>query len=220
MKKLQICCIALLFFTGFVSTVEAKQRFIYSKPAFQGRLIDNETKDPIEGVVVVAVYWEFYSFCLNPGGCSPDVIGVVETLTDKKGEFYLKPFKSWMGPFGYMGMIDFIIYKPGYASYPESVNEHMIKPLDLVKPEYFFSQELGKKGEVTYPALNLLAEEKKINKLEIIYGVVELPKLKNREERLKAFPSSPADCRSRELPLLFGAKNKERKALGLTGEER
>jgi len=213
--KQTVIIITVLIVLNSLCTVEAKERFIYSKPAFQGRMIDNETKEPIEGVVVVAVYWENYSFCLNPGGCSPEIAGVRETLTDKKGEFHIKPFTTWMGPWGYTARTDFIIYKPGYASYPESM-EHALKPLDLVKPEYLFSRELGTMGEVKPPALSWLAEEKNINKLEITYGIVEMPRIHSKEQRLAAIPANPSsDYRSKELQLLYKAINEERKKYGL-----
>jgi hypothetical protein len=220
MRKMHISVIALLLFIWFVSTVEAKERFIYSKPAFKGRMIDNETKEPIEGVVIVAVYWEGYSFCLNPGGCNPSIAEVAETLTDKKGEFYIKPFTTWMGPFGYTSKIDFIIYKPGYACYPESMGKNLIKPLDIVDQEDLFSKEIGTKGTVTYPEWSGYAKDRKTTTIETTFGIVELPKLKSKEERLRAFPYTPSDCRSKELPLLFKATNEERKTLGLKGEEK
>jgi hypothetical protein len=213
MKKLQISVIAFLLFVGLVNSVGAKERFIYSKPAFKGRMIDSETKEPIEGVVVVALYWEDYSFCLNPGGCSPSIAGVAEVLTDTKGEFYIKPFTTWMGPFGYTGWTRFIIYQPGYACYPESGRKKAPKPLDTVDPEDLFSKEIGTKGTVTYPSWSGYAKDDKTTTIETIFGIVEMPKLKNREERVRSLPSFPLDYDEKDLPLLYEQIQKDRKFL-------
>ena len=215
MKKLQISVIAFLLFIGFVSTVGAKERFIYSKPAFKGRMIDSETKEPIEGVVVVAVYWESYSFCLGPGGCSPEIAGIAETCTDKKGEFYIKPFTTWMGPFGYTGWTRFIIYKPGYASYSTREMVKELKPLKSIDPEDFFSKEIGTKGTVTYPPLSDYAKDDKTTTIETTFGIAEMPRLKSREDKLMAFPYTPIDYGAYDMPLLYKAVNEERKKFGM-----
>jgi hypothetical protein len=178
-------------------------------------MIDSETKEPIEGVVVVAVYWESYSFCLGPAGCSPSIAGVAEALTDKKGEFHIKSFITWMGPFGEIGRTDFIIYKPGYASYPRNMDKHILKPLEGLNPEDFFSKELGVKGTITYPPESGYSKYDQSTIIETTFGVVEMPRVKGRDERLDAFPSKPTDYGARELPLLYKAINEENKNLGI-----
>jgi hypothetical protein len=55
MKKL----ITLLIMVVLVfSATSVHAWLIYSKPEFRGRIIDAETKEPIEGVVVVVVYYD------------------------------------------------------------------------------------------------------------------------------------------------------------------
>jgi hypothetical protein len=219
MKKIKIIAIGLLLLTGLITSVEAEQRFFYTKPEYRGRIIDNETKEPIGGVVVVTIYWEEYSFCLNPGGCNGDIIRVKETLTDSKGEFHIAPYKTLIQPFGYVGNVDFIIYKPGYASYPKGSQNSVIKPLDIAVPEYVFSGEMGKPGTTTYPDWHQLAKDNKPTTYFFTFGIAEMPRAKTREERLRAFPSIPTDYRSKELPLLFKSMNEDNKILGL-GEEK
>ena len=217
-KKLRYCAFVLLAYLLICLIeyfVSAEPRIIYTKPAYQGRMIDNETKEPIEGVVVAAVYWESYSFCLGPAGCSPSIAGVAEALTDKKGEFHIKPFITWMGPFGEIGSVDFIIYKPGYASYPDNMDKHILKPLKGLNPEDFFSKELGVKGTITYPPWSGYSKYDQTTIIETTFGIVEMPKLKSREARLMALPSHPMDCRAPELPLLYKAINEERKKFGM-----
>jgi hypothetical protein len=65
---------------------------IFHKPAYHGRVIDADTKRPIEGAVVVAVYTAWYPRFLVEGAEEP--IGVKETLTNKNGEFRIFHFRS------------------------------------------------------------------------------------------------------------------------------
>jgi hypothetical protein len=174
-------------------------------------MIDSETKEPIEGVVVVAVYWEGYSFCLNPGGCNSSIAGVTETLTDKKGEFHIRPYITWMGLFGEIGKVDFIIYKPGYASYSTRGMVRRLFPLEAIHPEDFFSKEIGTKGTVTHPLLMGYPANDTWTIIDMTFGIVEMPRLKSREERLQALPSTPVDYGAYDMPLLYKAINEENK---------
>lgn len=174
---------------------------IYNKPEFKGKVIDAETKEPIEGAVVVVVYKK-HSLISGPGGGYSSVVKVKEALTDKSGEFYFLSYTTLIQPNSVEDAAEFIIYKPGYGSYPGRDDVH---PLNYVGPEYLFSKELGTKGEIRRGA----------EVVTITYGVVELPKLKTKEERLSATPGGPTDYGSKELPLLYKAINAERRSFGL-----
>ncbi len=50
---------------------------IYHKPEFKGKVIDTETKEPIEGVVVVAIYQK-HPIISGPGGGSSSIINIKE----------------------------------------------------------------------------------------------------------------------------------------------
>jgi hypothetical protein len=209
MKKLHICAIAFLLVIGFLSLAEAKECLIFHKPAFHGRLIDNETKEPIDGAVVVSVYKVDLWFCISPGGCNGYVINVREALTDKKGEFTIASYTTLIQPFAFADETDFIIYKAGYASYPKGVQKSEIKPLEDCRPEYLFSGEMGAQGSVTYPSWHQRAKNNTATTISCILGIAELPRVKTKEERLNAFPLLPTDYGEKELPLLFKALNKE-----------
>jgi len=91
--------------------------FIYYEDAFNGKVIDIETKEPIEGAVVAAIYDVTVRGLVDSGSAHADV---QETLTDSKGEFHI-PSNTFFypSPFTLGGeRTEFIIYKPGYGTYP------------------------------------------------------------------------------------------------------
>jgi len=183
---------------------------IYHKPEFKGRIIDAETKEPIEEAVVVVEYFT-EPLISGPAGGSSSVINVKETLTDKTGEFYFPPYTAFIQPNSTEDNAEFIIYKPGYGNFPnQQITPFGLTPVD---EQQFFSKGLGSKGE-----LEMWAKEEKGPQLrmrKVIFGVVEVPRLKTREERLKAIIEPSGHIGSKELPLLYRAINEERKRYGL-----
>jgi len=77
---------------------------------FIGRIIDADTKEPIEGVVVLIEWRESHMFA---GSTFYDAR---ETLTDKKGDFYIP--RIWVfNPLVWLrAEADVIIYKSGYGA--------------------------------------------------------------------------------------------------------
>lgn len=101
---------------------------------YHGKVVDIETKEPIEGAVVLAVYYtQQYTFA----GAVHHYLDAQETLTDEKGEFKipaltcltfrpLHSFDSWPS---------FTIFKPGYGCFPRhegttstGINEQWLRP--------------------------------------------------------------------------------------------
>jgi len=80
---------------------------------FEGKVIDAETKEPIEGAVVLAVYY-FTSYGI--AGSNSYVEDGQETLTNKEGEFKLPRKRRWFALHrGYpRGRLE--IFKPGYGT--------------------------------------------------------------------------------------------------------
>lgn len=78
---------------------------------FKGKVIDADTKEPIEGAVVLAVYY-FTSYGI--AGSNSYVEDGQETLTDKNGEFELPRTRRW-----------FVLHR----GYPEGT-------LEIFKPSY------------------------------------------------------------------------------------
>jgi hypothetical protein len=175
---------------------------IFSKPAYSGRIIDAETKEPIEGAVVVAIYQK-HPIIGGPAGSSASIIHIKEALTDKNGEFSIPSYATPMSPNSYSLEPDFIIYKPGYSSYPN--NRRDIYPFKYCGPGILFSkQKMGIQGEI----------HRGSDVVKITYGVLELPRLKTKEERLRAIPSTPT-IEKKDTPLLYNAINEENKHFGL-----
>jgi hypothetical protein len=84
---------------------------------YSGRVVDAETKEPIQGAAVLVV---FYTESYGPAGAITHYADALETVTDKDGEFkfsehritIFRPLQGWVKN-GY-----FSIFKPGYGCYP------------------------------------------------------------------------------------------------------
>jgi hypothetical protein len=183
---------------------------IYHKPAFHGRVIDAETKEPIEGAVVVAIY-EAFPIIHMPGGGSNKRIGVQETLTGKKGNFHIPSYTTIIFPFWARAGVDFVIYKPGYGSWP-GLNVRPIEKMSRWAVEHFFStKQIGEPGTI-------VEKWEEWEKYDVTFGVVELPKLKTWEERTRSMGSADLhrEFSTKKIKNLMRLINEERKNLGLT----
>ena len=200
MKKIFIKFIVILFLIISVSPVQAW--LFYSKPEFRGRVIDAETKQPIEGAVVVALYYKQSVVSLNPAGTSAYVFAAKETLTDGKGEFYIPSFSSWMIFTEDVG-VSFIFFKPGYMSCygPTHINTQLVE-------KYFSIDVIGKISEIEDGSF----EEGNYVKWKGPLGGVELKKTKTREERRKTRPSS-GGLEKVKLPIFLKVLEEEYKYL-------
>ena len=198
MKTKYIVSSLIIFLIVALSATCMASWLIYHKPSFKGKVIDAESKEPIEGAVVVVVYTKHV---YGPAGGFGSVVKVREALTDKKGEFHFPSYTTAIHPFSREDFADFIVYKPGYGSFPKS----QVSPPTFVDWEKFFSEDYGTTKDV----------QKRSKSATVTFGVVELPRLKTRKERLRAIPAAPTDFRSKELPLLFKAMNEENKRFGL-----
>ncbi|MBI5675113.1 MAG: hypothetical protein HZC48_04660 [Nitrospirae bacterium] len=164
-------------------------------PAFaagpwKGRILDIETKEPLEGAVVLAVWQRVHR---TPTGSDPYFYEAKEVLTDKEGRFVIPSYRpinllpiisSMRGPL-------FTIFKPGYGS----VSDQRLEGYFTDDGQAIQDYELDGK------------------RYRFALGVIELPKLKTREEREKiiSFPSMIPDDK---MPKLIKLMNKEAVALG------
>lgn len=113
---------------------------IYHKSDFKGKVIDAETKEPIEGAVVVVVYNKITYAIIEKG---TDAIKAKETLTDKNGEFNFPSYTTLIAPLSGEHYASFLIYKPGYKDSVEFTVWAL--PEGLVYPTYKFSAILKKR---------------------------------------------------------------------------
>jgi hypothetical protein len=158
---------------------------------YRGKVIDAETKEPIEGAVVVAV-WVRNVFGIVQ---SNEVFAEAkETLTDKDGEFMIPGYK-WTSIFFYFGIQPprIYIFKPGYGFFPRYQASPNPKQNNAALLEPFKT-----------------------------HAVVELPRLKTREERLNVFHGYwlPTLVPHEKVPNFINMENVEGKNLGLGGEEK
>jgi len=163
--------------------------FSYAK-TFKGRVIDADTKEPIEGAVVVA-YW--YKAIDTIAGESTTLEDVRECLTDKNGEWSISgPKGRPHGPIPPLSLFisytrepDFIVFKPGYCSWPNGFS------IDACRNRIKITGD----------------KEKRIGE----GGTLELPKLTKREDRIEA--------QSLQLPLGPGSLEKMKELIRLINEE-
>lgn len=195
MKKISILLLLLAMNLISMRPVSASSGWIiYCESAFQGKVIDAETKEPIEGAVVVAIYNVREYGIAESGSSTADA---KEVLTDKSGSFYIPPHTFLhIYPFAKGATTTFIVFKAGYASISE-LNLTDILATDIgkeIESPWIYNQDL---------------------KFIFAPRLIGLPRVSNREERLKAIPGSPGFTSSKELPLLYKAINEENKNFGL-----
>lgn len=148
---------------------------------FRGKVLDADTKEPLEGAVAIVVWHRPDPTTLGHTGI---FVEAFETLTDPQGEFTLPAFTS-VNPS--VEPPNFRIFKPGYGSYPK-----------------FHTRAQGTlRDSARQPA------------------VVELPKLKTREERLKVYDAiclGLARVPDQKIPNVVRLNTIEAQGLGLIKE--
>jgi len=183
---------------------------IYHKPEFKGRVLDAETKEPIEGAVVVVIYQKS-SYNIVDYKSNISVLEVKEALTDKGGTFNIPSYTTLIQPMSTGVNASFIIYKPGYGNYPGSP----VTPRGIFTDgvETFFSKEIGSTGELEIWVNDEKGLQFKMSKF--IFGIVELPKFKSKEDRPNTMPSPVSNIDNKKQQLFIQLLNEERKNLGL-----
>jgi hypothetical protein len=195
--------------TGLISILIVTWLFVVttcvSAKTFHGQVIDADTKEPIEGAVVVAYWYKARTTLLGEEDVT--LKDVKETLTDKNGQWAvtgpkgrehdLFPYFSTITGIYYTQPPLFIVFKPGYCSWPERFSIDACK--SKIKPEGSGRIRDGK--------------------------TIELPKLTNRGDRLRNCPetvSSSSDdpreykkIQKKQLEFLR-LINEERRNLGLS----
>jgi len=131
---------------------------------WKGKIIDIETKEPLEGAVVVAVWMRAYR---TPAGDNTYFYNAREVLTDKEGRFEIPSYRpiNLLPIISYIREPEFTIFKPGYL---------------CLSGRHLDENIVGNPAE--------FERDGKMYKLSP--GVIELPRLKTREEKLNKLPGS------------------------------
>jgi hypothetical protein len=171
MKNILFFLVAATIYFGVPGMVHSGGWVIDREGPFKGRIIDAETKEPIEGAVVVAQY---YVRTLYPIGWRSDCKDIQEALTNKKGEFLIPSLTMLISPLSFGDDTSFLIWKPGY------------KRKDIWGG-YFFAKEPGTvENRPTHTAQGLELEPTRL-------GIVELIIVRTMEERRMEKPSPVGD---------------------------
>jgi hypothetical protein len=164
---------------------------------FHGRVIDADSKEPIEGAVVLASWTEEQG---TPTGGTSRLHDVKETLTDKNGAWVMKGPRGVRsdfleGVYTILSMIffsyytkppEFVVFKPGYCSWPNGFSIEACKV--KIKPVGSYQVADGKTVEL--PKLTSRQDRLLLNMPELIAGKNAIPKQKeyirliNEERRI------------------------------------
>jgi hypothetical protein len=167
---------------------------------YSGRVIDAETREPIEGAVVV-IHWNEATRTLI-GDWSARLKDVKETLTDKDGQWAIKGpaggenslsyFLALIPGLYYTRQPEFVIFKPGYCSWPAGLSIEACK------------------GRMKGTGPGKLMEGQ----------TLELPRLTSREFRLMALTVGPIFSTSDDPETKKKILKKQLEFLRLIDEER
>jgi hypothetical protein len=173
MKRLYLSLI-VMFMVIPQSAMAGSGWLVFHESAFKGRVIDTETKKPIEGTAVVAMY-NVYKFYPLEGQSS--VIDVRESVTDNKGDFFIPSITKITVPWAVGDNTHFLVWKPGYRS-------------EYVTQSWLFTKELGTIEE------RAVQTDKGFEMKPVRFGIMELQPVKTMDERRRYQPG-PAGGYSR-----------------------
>ena len=171
MNKRVIYLLAAVFVLGVVLIITG---LLGREKTFHGQVIDAETKMPIEGAAVVIHWVEARG---TVAGESTRFKDVKEVLTDKDGKWSITgpegsegsdliAYLTFFTGIHYTRKPDFIIFKPGYCSYPGGLSMEVCKG---IKFSGTWETMAGK-----------------------IIELPKLPKMMNREDILRMMPGPVA----------------------------
>ena len=151
----------------FVLTSGTGCRTGYDGP-YKGRVIGAETGLPIQGVVVLGVW---YKEIPNPAGSSSTYYDARETVTDEKGDFYI----PGMGPLilSTVRPMHVLIFKAGY----EYIG---MGPWEAFKVDRVFQEKIKWEGNRAIVPLKKLSREERERQMPPSEPPVEAPLRKVR----------------------------------------
>lgn len=183
---------------------------VYGDGSYHGKVIDTETKEPIEGAVIVATY---HVSCYRIVQQNSKEVGVQETLTQADGTFRIPSFWTITTPECWASYTDFVVFKPGYGTFPYSgpLGEGQTQdPSSLYSRTNIYSSDSRKLQHIQ----NLT--RKNIQDIFKTGSIVELPRLETIQELRQNFPSEPVSSERlrTKIKKFFKLVNEQRKELG------
>ncbi len=171
---------------------------------FKGKVIDADTKQPIESAVVVASWSEERA---TPTGPTTRLKDVKETLTDKNGMWLIegpkggevgdiKAIFSFLTGTYFTNPPEFIVFKPGYCSWPAGFGIDACK--EKIRPGG--SDKVAKGENVELPRLTIREDRLRAQRIwpsqlggdkESAKKVIRLLRLLNEEARALGIPEDP-----------------------------
>jgi hypothetical protein len=125
----------------------------YYLPPFEGKVIDSETKEPIEGAAVLAVY---YRTVHTIAGSNSYAFDGQEARTDANGEFNIVEQSGWFGEISGWARAQLVIFKPGYGVFPTHQKSKAIGTNKTwPEPKKYFVYEIAKLRTVRERETNL-----------------------------------------------------------------
>lgn len=180
---------------AFLMSILCFNSYSFAAGPWKGKIIDSETKEPLEGAVVLAVWDRAYR---TPAGDNTYFYNAKEALTDKDGNFEIHSYTplNLLPLISYIDEPEFTIFKPGYGNLQMALGKYLTG-------ETSRKEEMELNGKI----------------YRLAPGIVELPKLKTREERLNFLPSLPMYREShKKAKNYIRLLNTERVELGLEKE--
>ncbi len=129
--------------------------FIRHDGPYKGKVIDADTREPIEGVVVLGVWNREIP---GPGGAVSEFYDARETMTDKNGEFEIPGvgLVLWLWPFPGIEPMHVLIFKAGY--------EYFASPWESLKESKYLMEKKNIRWEgdkAIIPLKKLTMEERR-----------------------------------------------------------
>ncbi len=205
MKNLFIIIIGVLF---YIFNAGCAYSFIEYDGTYKGKVIDADTREPIEGVVVLGTWYREYP---TAAGAVHKFYDAKETVTDKNGEFEIPGvglvLRMW--PLPGIEPMYVMIFKAGYEY--DSGTWRGLKSRGW-KGEYEESYDPVLKTKVKKP----IFDPKRKVKWEGKKAIIPLRKL-TMEERRRRIPSPdvPTEAPLKKVRLMLKEINKEDVELGL-----
>jgi hypothetical protein len=176
-------------------------RVLYADGPYLGKVIDKQTREPIEGAAVVALWMKETPFV---GHYMVRYHDAQETVTDQQGNFTIPGLTAIsFNPLAKVREPSFTIFKPGYTAYRRLV----------FKPQSAGIIEVFEEGDrMVYALERLKTREERMRNLD---GLDPAPRCRPQET-----PESSLCLPGEKFPNLLRLKNIEQKNLNLNSPQR